>query len=82
MKRAVIVRGESSVTFYSFPYGRYALNILHDANEKIDTGLVLPVEGIGFSNYSSINLFNRPNFSKASFELSEDTSIEVSIIYM
>ncbi len=60
------------------------MNILHDENNngKIDKGLLLPKEGIGFSNYQSIGLKNRPNFSKASFELNTDKTISVRIIYM
>jgi uncharacterized protein (DUF2141 family) len=39
--------------------------------------LILPKEGIGFSNYSSIGLTNRPNFKKASFDLFQDKEIKV-----
>jgi uncharacterized protein (DUF2141 family) len=57
---------------------------LHDENSngKIDKGLILPKEGIGFSNYSSIGLTNRPNFKKASFELTQNKTIKVKVIYM
>jgi len=81
---AKIVDGVSSVTFNDLPPGKYAVNILHDEdkNGKIKKGLVLPKEGIGFSNYESIGMFNKPKFSKASFDLKEDTSIQVKIIYM
>ena len=60
------------------------MNILHDENNnsKIDKGLLLPKEGIGFSNYQTIGLRNRPNFSKASFELNTDKTVEVKVIYM
>ncbi|MGB5437669.1 MAG: DUF2141 domain-containing protein, partial [Maribacter sp.] len=65
------------------PKGRYAINVLHDENEdgKIDKGLILPTEGIGFSNYTNIGLSNRPNFSKASFELHSDSRVSVKMIY-
>ncbi|WP_317124951.1 DUF2141 domain-containing protein [Paenimyroides viscosum] len=43
---------------------------------------MLPKEGIGFSNYQTIGLRNRPNFSKASFELNADKTVEVKVIYM
>ena len=68
-----IVNGSSTVTFKNIPTGKYAVNILHDENKngKIDKGFILPIEGIGFSNFQSIGLTNRPNFSKASFELKE-----------
>ncbi len=79
-----IVNGSSSITFKNIPLGKYAVNILHDENKngKIDKGLILPKEGIGFSNFQSIGLTNRPNFSKASFELKENKSISVKVIYM
>lgn len=81
---AEIVDGFSSVTFENLPPGIYAVNILHDEDKdgKIKKGLVLPKEGIGFSNYKSIGLFNKPKFSEASFELKADTSIRVNVIYM
>mgnify|MGYP000903290086 CR=1 FL=1 len=79
-----IQNGASKVTFSNLPLGKYAVNILHDENEngKIDKGFILPIEGVGFSNYQSIGLTNRPNFSKASFELKENKRISVKIIYM
>lgn len=78
-----IQNGTSKVTFSNLPVGKYAVNILHDENEngEIDKGFILPIEGIGFSNYESIGLTNRPNFSKASFELSSDKKITVKVIY-
>ena len=84
LEKAKIVNGKSEITFKSLPQGKYAVNILHDENNngKIDKGLLLPKEGIGFSNYQSIGLKNRPNFSKASFELNTDKTISVRIIYM
>ncbi len=79
------IQNESSkVTFNNLPLGKYAVNILHDENEngEIDKGFILPIEGVGFSNYQSIGLTNRPNFSKASFELNCDKKISVKVIYM
>lgn len=79
-----IQNGTSKVTFSNLPLGKYAVNILHDENEngEIDKGFILPIEGVGFSNYQSIGLTNRPNFSKASFELSSDKKISIKIIYL
>lgn len=79
-----ISEGSTSVTFDNLPSGKYAVNILHDEdkNGKIDKGLILPKEGIGFSNYKSIGLSNRPKFSKASFDLTSDMTIDVKIIYL
>jgi uncharacterized protein (DUF2141 family) len=79
-----IESGNAEVTFKNLPKGKYAINILHDENKngKIDKGLILPKEGIGFSNYSSIGLTNQPNFKKASFDLFQDKEIKVKVIYM
>ena len=79
-----IVNGSSTITFKNIPIGKYAVNILHDENKngKIDKGFILPIEGIGFSNFQSIGLTNRPNFSKASFELKENKTINIKMIYM
>lgn len=79
-----IINGSSTITFKNIPSGKYAVNILHDENKngKIDKGFILPIEGIGFSNFQSIGFTNRPNFSKASFELKENKSISVKVIYM
>lgn len=79
-----IENGKAEITFSNLPKGIYAVNILHDENKngKIDKGFILPKEGIGFSNYSSIGLTNRPNFKKASFELNQNKTIKVKMIYM
>lgn len=81
---SAIEDGSASLTFSNLPQGSYAINILHDENEngKIDKGLLLPIEGIGFSNYESIGLTNRPKFAKASFQLSENSTKWVKIIYL
>lgn len=79
-----IHNGKSSITFKDVPEGRYAVNILHDEdnNSKIKKGFILPKEGIGFSNYQSIGLGNKPKFSRAAFELKSDLKIQVKVIYM
>ncbi|MBS1491011.1 MAG: DUF2141 domain-containing protein [Bacteroidetes bacterium] len=79
-----IESGNAEIIFKNLPKGKYAINILHDENKngKIDKGFILPKEGIGFSNYSSIGITNRPNFEKASFDLFQDKEIKVKVIYM
>lgn len=79
-----IINGSSSVTFENLPEGTYAINILHDENTdgRINKGLILPKEGIGFSNYQSVGFFNRPVFPKASFYLNCDMRIKVNILYL
>lgn len=81
--KAKIVNGSSFFVFKDLPPGRYAVHILHDENSngKIDKGLVLPVEGVGLSNFESIGLTNRPNFAKASFEMKGNKVISVKVIY-
>lgn len=82
-KVAVIDSKSAEVTFYNLPKARYAIFILHDENEngEIDKRFLLPLEGVGYSNYNDIGLRNRPNFKDASFVLKEDSSTEVKIIY-
>lgn len=84
MDKSRIENGKAEIIFSNLPKGIYAVNILHDENKngKIDKGFILPKEGIGFSNYSSIGLTNRPNFKKASFELNQNKTIKVKVIYM
>lgn len=81
---AAINNNASTITFNDLPKGRYAVNILHDENEngKIDKGFIMPKEGIGFSNYESIGLSNRPKFSRASFEVNSNITKNIKIIYM
>ncbi len=81
---ATIYNNTSTITFNNLPKGNYAVNILHDENKngKIDKKFILPKEGIGFSNYKSIGFTNKPNFSKASFELDSNTKMDIKVIYM
>lgn len=79
-----IVNGTSTITFKNLPEGKYAVSILHDENNdgKIKKGIILPKEGIGFSNYESIGFSNRPSFTKASFIVLKDKMIKINLIYM
>jgi len=79
-----IVSRTATITFDNLPQGKYAINIIHDENSngKIDMGFLLPKEGIGFSNFKKLNILNRPSFSKASFILDTNISIDVKTIYM
>jgi len=83
-KIGTIENGSSSMVFSNLPKGIYAVNILHDENSngKIDKGFILPIEGIGFSNFHSIGITSRPNFIKASFKLSTNIKKLIKIIYM
>jgi len=79
-----IVNGSSSVTFENLPEGKYAVNILHDEDNdgKIKKGIIMPKEGIGFSNFQSIGFSNKPSFRKASFDLQSDKTLKIKIIYL
>ena len=79
-----IINESATFIFLELPKGKYAINILHDENKdgKINKGFILPIEGIGFSNYEKIGLTNRPKFSLASFQLDNDATIDVKIIYL
>jgi len=81
---ATIDNNTSTITFNNLLKGKYAINILHDENKngKIDKNFILPIEGIGFSNYQSIGIRNRPKFSKASFDIYSNTTKTIKIIYM
>lgn len=83
IRTSSISNGKSSTTFAELTPGTYAISVLHDEdkNGKIEMGLLLPKEGIGFSNFKTIGLSNRPNFSKASFVLVKDSTIVVNMIY-
>lgn len=78
-----IKEGKSCVTFENIPRGRYAVTVLHDenSNEEIDKIFFYPKEGFGISNFEEISLSNRPNFSKASFELTEDAQKKIKLFY-
>ena len=87
-KREIIALDDNksmTVTFNDLPKGQYAVTILHDENNngKIDKKFMLPLpkEGIGFSNYDTFGLSNRPNFKEASFNLNKNKIIAVKVIY-
>ena len=84
MLRAEITDRHARVTFTDLPAGSYAVNVLHDenANDKLDRGMMLPKEGIGFSNMRNIGPTNKPSFEKARFELRQDQAIEIRVIYL
>jgi len=71
------------IKFENLSEGRYAVIVIHDENKngKIDKGLLLPKEGVGFSNFSSISIMNKPNFKKASFMLDKDLTKKIKLIY-
>ena len=74
----------STVVFENLPTGKYAIKVLHDEDSdgKIKKGMFLPKEGIGFSNYESIGLTNRPAFDKATIDITADKKVSIKINYL
>ncbi len=83
MLKGEIVNHSSKITFENIPKGKYAVNVLHDENRngKIEKRFILPIEGIGFSNFETIGFTKRPNFLKASFDVNENKYVNVKMIY-
>ena len=84
MQRVPVTGTTVKVFFKDLPKGRYAVSVFHDENNnrKIDKGFIMPEEGVGLSHYKTIDLFNLPDFKKASFPLERDKEIRINIIYL
>lgn len=69
--------GTSTAVFKNLATRDYTVSLFLDENndEKIKMGLLLPKEGVGFSNVKSIKLTDKPTFKRASFKVKGDTSI-------
>jgi len=78
-----ILDNKAKTLFKNLPKGRYAINVLHDenSNAKIDKGFMLPTEGVGFSNFKTLNLFHKPTFEKTSFLLDKNKTLDIKVIY-
>lgn len=64
--------------------GAYALSLIHDenGNGKLDTSLMIPREGFGFSRNPAIG-FGPPRFSAARFEIAGAAAVQsVRVKYM
>jgi len=84
MKRVPIVGRKAKAVFRNLPKGRYAVSLFHDENDnrRIDKGLMLPKEGVGLSNFDTIDLFHLPDFERASFLLNKNRTITLKTIYL
>ena len=67
--------------FFNHPYFSEYTNKIIELSDS-SHHFLLPKEGVGFSNYQSIGISNKPKFSKASFDLESDLKIKVKVIYM
>lgn len=72
------------VHFSDLAQGNYAVALIHDenANGKLDTALMIPREGFGFSNNPAIG-FGPPKFAAARFAVgSGETTQSIKMKYM
>ncbi len=69
-KISVSAKSASSVTFDGMTAGTYAAALLHDenSNNKLDTALLMPKEGFGFSRNPAV-VTGPPKFKSAAFTL-------------
>jgi len=60
--------GPMALDFGPLPPGRYAISLVHDenANGKLDTMLMMPREGFGFSRDAPVRM-GPPSFASAAF---------------
>jgi len=83
--RCVEAKGTSvSVTFDQLPPGRYAVAVIHDANNdgKLNTGFLgIPKEGFGFSRNPRIGI-GAPSFHDTAFSLTGESTIEIKLNYL
>lgn len=85
MQAKIIVKsGSMEHIFSSLSPGRYAVSIVHDANNngKLDTNFMgIPKEGYGVSN-NAINSFGPPRFDESSFVISSGRLLtEIKVHY-
>ena len=78
-----IKNGKVRTNFSNLKSGRFAVSLFHDENSNgmIDKGLMLPTEGVGLSNFKSVNLFHPPSFNTASFQLNKNRTVIIHMIY-
>jgi len=67
-KLTVPAATEVHLDFGPVPAGRYAVSLIHDenGNGKLDTRLMIPREGYGFSNDAPVRM-GPPKFERAAF---------------
>lgn len=83
-KLTVPVSGEIRLDFGRVPEGRYAISLIHDenGNGKLDTALMIPREGFGFSRDAPVRM-GPPRFDKAAFDVgAENTRMTIKMRYL
>ncbi len=74
--------GEISVSFESLPTGKYAVRVYQDLNdnEKLDMSGQMPAEPFGFSNVKM--LMGPPDFTLCAVEVTENKTVNISLMEM
>jgi len=79
-EKKAVKSGKLTIRMDSIPAGTYGIALLDDENRngKLDYRLIIPNEGIGFSNYVQKGI-KRPHFRDFSFLLKEDVILRIPI---
>jgi uncharacterized protein (DUF2141 family) len=81
VQRIVATGGTAETRFSELAPGRYAVQVMHDANDNgdLDSNLVgMPIEGYGFSNNPRV--MRKATFEEAAFDVPGDgTSIVIHL---
>lgn len=73
-----------SVTFDQLAPGRYAVAVIHDANNdgKLNTGILgIPKEGFGFSRNPRIGI-GAPSFQDTAISVTGESTIQIKLNYL
>ncbi|MBK5264606.1 MAG: DUF2141 domain-containing protein [Alphaproteobacteria bacterium] len=72
----VMASKPSGIVFTAVPPGLYALSVLHDenANDRLDTFMGIPKEGIGFSRNPRLH-FGPPRFNAVEFDAADGANL-------
>ena len=83
-KQLVPAANAKTIHFQSVAHGTYAISLIHDenGNGKLDTSVMIPKEGFGFSRNPTVT-FGPPKFKSASFTLGDKNAVQsVKMKYM
>lgn len=83
-KLTVPATGTVHLDFGAVPAGTYAVSLVHDenGNGKLDTALMIPREGFGFSRDAPVRM-GPPKFERASFAVeSGDVHLAIRVRYL
>ena len=78
-----VVDAQKGIILKNIEGGQYSFTLIHDENNNnvLDTNILgIPKEGFGFSNNPKI-FFGAPSFSKCSFEVKGDMTLNIEMKY-